>query len=106
MLFLRDHCWDWCFVGTMDSGTESTLSEFTNDTKLNGAAEIVEESYAIQKDLDRVVRWAHANLIKFDKVKCKVLRLSQGNPKHKYKLGGEWLESSPEEKDLGMSIDE
>jgi len=50
-------------------------------------------------------RWAHANLMKFSKTKCKVLHVSQGNPKHKYRLGGEWLDSSPEEKDLGMFIE-
>jgi len=26
--------------------------------------------------------------------------VGRGNPKHKYRLGREWLESSPEEKDL------
>ena len=40
----------------------------------------------------------------FNEAKCKVLFFSQGNPKHKYRLGGEWLESSPEEKDLEVSI--
>ncbi|GAB0195067.1 hypothetical protein GRJ2_001972000 [Grus japonensis] len=27
------------------------------------------------------------------------------NPKHDYRLGEEWIESNPEEKDLGVSID-
>ena len=32
--------------------------------------------------------------------------MGQGNPKLKYRLGGEWIESSPEEKDLGLFLDE
>ncbi|PKU48448.1 hypothetical protein llap_1189 [Limosa lapponica baueri] len=43
--------------------------------------------------------------MKFKKAKCKVLHLGLGNPKHKYRLGGEWLESSTE-KDSGMLTDE
>ncbi|GAB0209557.1 mitochondrial enolase superfamily member 1 [Grus japonensis] len=94
------------FVGDMDSGIECTLSKFADHTKLCGMDNTLEGRDATPRDLNRLERWARANRMKFNKAKCKVLHVGRCNPKHNYRLGGEWIENSPEEKDLGVLLDE
>ncbi|GAB0184418.1 triadin [Grus japonensis] len=93
------------FVGDMDSGIDCNLSKCVDDTKLWGVVNTLEGRDAIQRDLDRLEMRVCVDLMKFNKAKRKVLHMGWGNPKHKYKLGREWIESSLEEKDLGVLVD-
>ncbi|KGL82398.1 hypothetical protein N309_02635, partial [Tinamus guttatus] len=50
--------------------------------------------------------WVVRNLMKFNKGKCKVLHLGRNNPRHQYRRGTDFLESSSAEKDLGVIVDD
>lgn len=59
---------------------------------------------AIQRDIYSLESQAEGNIMKFNKVKCKVLHLGKNNSRHQYKLEANWLESRSAEKDLGVMV--
>lgn len=65
------------FINDLDDGTECTLSRFTDDAQLEGLVDRQYGCAAIQRDLDRLGKWANRSPIKFNKGKSKVLHLGR-----------------------------
>ncbi|KAF7243374.1 Adhesion G protein-coupled receptor L2 [Varanus komodoensis] len=84
----------------LDEEVQAMIIKFSEDTKLGGIANTLEDRMKIQGDLDKLEYWAESNRMRFSKVKCQVFHLGKGNQMHRYKM---WIERT--EKDLGVIVD-
>lgn len=87
------------FISGLDGSIRCTLRNFAEHTQVGKWA--LWESH--REDLDRLEHWA--NLMKFSKDKCKVLRLGKQNPGVQHRLESTHLKSSSVERVLGVPVD-
>lgn len=73
-------------INGLDAGVGCIVSRLADTTKLGDAVDWFEGQDVLQRDLDRLVRSAVINRMRFIKYNCWILHLGWRSTDHKYKL--------------------
>ena len=92
-------------LNDLEDGRAHTLARCAGDAKLGGLADIAEGCTAMQRDLNRLLKWAERNLVQFKERKDKVLHLRRNISRHRGSLGATQLVSTLSRKELKVLVD-
>lgn len=95
------------FINDLDEEVENLVSlllKFADDTKVGKVVEDEEDRAALQAALDKLCSWADKWGMRFNQGKCKVLHIGRNNPQFEYSMNGARLDTTDEEKDIGVMI--
>ena len=93
------------FINNLPDQVQSFTKLFADDTKVFRAIESVDDHLTLQADLEKLVRWSKVWQLPFNVEKCKVLHYGKLNPEYTYTMDGQNINTSSEEKDLGVNFD-
>ncbi|KAK4826443.1 LOW QUALITY PROTEIN: hypothetical protein QYF61_009140 [Mycteria americana] len=102
------------FINDLDDGAEYTLSKFADDTKLGRVADMPEGHAAIQKELNRLEKWADSRSCSTRSCSRRIMFRSStrrrdnfctNNSLHQDRLGATQLESSLQKRTWSVLVD-
>ena len=79
---------------------------FADDAKVYREINNPGDNEALQLDLDRMDEWSHIWQLLFNETKCKCMHFGRNNLKFTYTMNNHVMESTKEEKDLGVIVDD
>ncbi len=92
------------FVSDITEVVNSNMILFADDTKLYRRIHSQEDVQILQNDIDKLKDWSDKWLMKFNKDKCHTIHFGHNNPRKVYTIDNVGLDTSEEEKDLGVLI--
>lgn len=94
------------YVNDMTRNLNCYVNLFADDAKIMKIIKNESDCKELQTDIDRILAWSRRWQLKFSAKKCHVLEFgkSKNRPLWTYKMGGETIIKSREEKDLGVMI--
>lgn len=92
------------FVNDLDEELVNRLLKFADDAKLYGKVNMESEINSIKGDLKKLCDWAATWGMEFNVNKCLTMHFGYKNPNTNYQIDDSILQTTKEEKDLGVII--
>jgi len=92
------------YINDLENGLLSKVSKYADDTKLCARATSEQDRIQLQQDIDKLVEWSNKWQMEFNVEKCTVMHVGHRNRMHNYTMGAVNIETTQEEKDLGVYI--
>jgi len=86
------------FIMDINKKLKNKIIKFADDTKLWGKADTSEDIEGIREDLLQLSNWSKENKMPFNVSKCRVMHMGKKNNRESYKLMGEKIVETNEEK--------
>ena len=74
------------YINDLEEGTESTVAEFADETKICRGTVSIEETGGLQKNVDRLGEWAKKGQMEYNVEKCEVIHFGRRNGDRDYFL--------------------
>ena len=91
------------YVNYIPNAIKTNVKMFTDDTKIYNSISSISGCQALQGDLNMLGAWSQNWLLKFNALKCVVLKTEQNHNFH-YLLNGTFLSKAEDQRDLGVIV--
>ena len=94
------------FINDIDQAASivEIIKKFSDDIKIGNSMVNMEDKQKMQEALDNLCLWADTWGMAFKTKKCKVMHMGRNNPNHQFVMCGHVLDSTEEERDIGVTV--
>ena len=92
------------YINDLEEGVTGKILTFADDIKLFRKTKDIGDTFCLQDDIDKLVKWSEKWQMLFNFVKCKCLHTGSINTGMNYEMGGTILSKTVKENDLGVTI--
>ena len=92
------------YINDLDVNITSNLSKFADDTKIGRTTNDIDDSQALQDDLNKLYDWSVKWQMEFNVDKCKVMRMGTVSHNISYQLNDKEIGTTQCERDLGVRV--